>query len=89
MSLLRPSIAGRFLRTATPATRRIVPATVRWESQTAVGTPLTTPDKGTQIEEKNVVTQQINVKHNQPDYASEVDQASSYAFEKFGAIWAS
>jgi len=77
MSLLRPSIAGRLLRTGAPATRRLSPATVRWESQTAVGTPLTTSVKETQTEETKVVQQQINVKHNQPDYGSEVDQASS------------
>ena len=75
MSLLRPSIAGRLLRAGVPAARRIAPATVRFES-TGSGTTLTTvepktaPLKGEEAKDKQV-------RHNQPDYTAEVDQASS------------
>ena len=54
-----------------------------------MGTPLTTSDKGIQTEETNVVPQQINVKHNQPDYASEVDQATSYVARDWDMVLAS
>lgn len=77
MSLLRPSIAGRLLRTGGPAARRVVPATVRYDSHTALGTPLTTSDASTAVEAKD--PKAIQPRHNQPDYTAEVDQASSYA----------
>ncbi|KAG9242290.1 NADH-ubiquinone oxidoreductase 21kDa subunit [Calycina marina] len=81
MSLLRPSIAGRLLRAGAPATRRVIPGAVRWDSTTAMGTPLTTSDKATQTDEKSVVSQDaptgLHPKFNQPDYSAEVDQATS------------
>jgi NADH dehydrogenase (ubiquinone) Fe-S protein 4 len=78
MSLLRPSIAGRLLRVGAPSARRAVPGTVRFDSQTALGTPLTTSESaaGTSVT-KAGESKDVQVKHNQPDYAAEVDQASS------------
>lgn len=78
MSMLRPSIAGRLLRSGAPAARRIAAGSVRWDTTTAVGTPLTTSDTGTQTEETSVVPQGLHEKYNQPDYTAEVDQATSY-----------
>jgi hypothetical protein len=80
MSLLRPSIAGRILRAGVPATQRFAPGTVQWDSQTAVGTPLTVSDKalpeaGLAVEEKQ---KDAPVRYNHPDYTAEVDQASSF-----------
>jgi len=77
MSLLRPSIAGRLLRSGVPFTRRVVPATVRFES-TALGTPLTPSDTASGAEiAKTGGENEVQVRHNQPDYTAEVDQASS------------
>lgn len=80
MSLLRRSIAGRLLRANAPAVQRFVPSTVRWESQTAVGTPLTIADKAqpesSLVEQKS--SKDTPIRYNQPDYTAEVDQASSY-----------
>jgi NADH dehydrogenase (ubiquinone) Fe-S protein 4 len=76
MSLLRPSIAGRLLRASAPSTRRVVPATIRFES-TALGTPLTTSDAPPAGIAKAGEAKDIQPRHNQPDYAAEVDQASS------------
>jgi NADH dehydrogenase (ubiquinone) Fe-S protein 4 len=77
MSLLRPSMAGRLLRAGAPFTRRVVPGTVRFES-TALGTPLTSSDtaSGAGIA-KTGGEKELQVRHNQPDYTAEVDQASS------------
>ncbi|KAF8848601.1 NADH-ubiquinone oxidoreductase 21kDa subunit [Acephala macrosclerotiorum] len=76
MSLLRPSIAGRLLRTGAPIARRVVPATVRYDSHTALGTPLTTSEASSVPVEVGE-SKGIQPRHNQPDYAAEVDQASS------------
>ena len=76
MSLLRPSIAGRLLRAGVPSTRRAVPATVRFES-TALGTPLTTADTPSGVGVAKTESKDMQVRHNQPDYTAEVDQASS------------
>jgi len=84
MSLLRPSIAGRLLRAGAPAAQRLGPGARRWDSQTASGTPLTDSDKSqpayTTGESSMANHEQANatqVRHNQPDYTAEVDQASS------------
>jgi NADH dehydrogenase (ubiquinone) Fe-S protein 4 len=79
MSLLRPSIAGRLLRAGAPSSLRAVPSTKRYDTTTASGTVLTTstpaqssalvPEGGKEKDTK---------RYNQPDYAAEVDQASSY-----------
>jgi NADH dehydrogenase (ubiquinone) Fe-S protein 4 len=73
MSLLRPSIAGRLLRAGAPSARRAIPGTVRYETSTALGTPLTKSDTtgGSEVVEKTTP------RYNQPDYGAEVDQASS------------
>jgi NADH dehydrogenase (ubiquinone) Fe-S protein 4 len=77
MSLLRPSIAGRLLRAGVPLTRRVVPGTLRFES-TALGTPLTTSDASAEAGiAKAGSAKEVQVRHNQPDYTAEVDQASS------------
>jgi NADH dehydrogenase (ubiquinone) Fe-S protein 4 len=76
MSLLRPSIGGRMLKASVPAFRRAVPATLRFDSSTAVGTPLTI----SQVESKketSVTEQRKTRSHNAPDYGAEVDQAAS------------
>ncbi|KAK0119607.1 NADH:ubiquinone oxidoreductase 21kD subunit [Cadophora gregata] len=75
MSLLRPSIAGRLLRAGTPCVRRSVPGAVRFESQTALGTPLTSSTP--LATQKTIEVERIEVKHNQPEYTAEVDHASS------------
>jgi len=72
MSLLRPSIAGRMLRQTAPTARRHLPSTVRYESQASSGTPLATTQSSVATR-----TEETQVKHNQPDYGAEVDQASS------------
>ncbi|KAG9238491.1 ETC complex I subunit conserved region-domain-containing protein [Amylocarpus encephaloides] len=78
MSLLRPSIGGRLLRAGAPALRRTIPGTTRFESQTAVGTPLTTSDKPQSASsETSIIEPEKPSRHNQPDYSAEVDQASS------------
>lgn len=86
MSLLRPSIAGRILRAGAPsvgAVRRAVPGGVRFESTAPHGTPLA-PSNNTQLSETKPTigglestNVEVGVKHNQPDYTAEVDQASS------------
>lgn len=57
---------------------------VRFDSQTTSGTPLTKSDKSQpayQTGESSMVNHEqakdSQVKHNQPDYSAEVDQASS------------
>lgn len=83
MSLLRPSIAGRLLRSAGPTGLRSIPSGVRYE-QTSSGVPLT-PSNITQPRHSTGESSLINhpqskdklVKHNQPDYGVEVDQAVS------------
>jgi hypothetical protein len=80
MSLLRPSIAGRLLRAGAPYSLRAVPSTKRYDTNTAAGTQLTssTPlEGGMTVQEKGKGKEDL-VKHNQPDYTAEVDQASSY-----------
>jgi hypothetical protein len=84
MSLLRPSIAGRLLRATGPASRRSAPIFVRYDSQTTSGTPLTGSNKSQpayQTGESSMVNHpesaSSEVRHNQPDYNAEVDQASS------------
>ena len=79
MSLLRPSIAGRMLRISASSARRAVPGTVRFDSQTALGTPLTTSESSSGASvTKAGEWKDVQVRHNQPDYAAEVDQASSW-----------
>ncbi|KAH7355194.1 ETC complex I subunit conserved region-domain-containing protein [Rhexocercosporidium sp. MPI-PUGE-AT-0058] len=76
MSLLRPSIAGRLLRAGAPCVQRHAPGTVRFESQTALGTSLTSSSPvgaGTNTGE----LEEVKARHNQPEYTAEVDQASS------------
>lgn len=84
MSLLRPSIAGRLLRTSGPAARRSSLVFVRHDSQTSSGTPLTGSDKS-QPAQQSGESSMVNhpdagdgqVRHNAPDYFAEVDQAAS------------
>lgn len=85
MSLLRPSIAGRLLRAGAPAQQRLIPATRRCYAQTPSGTNLTSSEKSqpaASTGESNMVNHEsansTHVRHNQPDYTAEVDQASSY-----------
>lgn len=80
MSTLRPSIAGRLLRTAGQASRRAVPGTIRFESQTSTAILLTKSDKsqGESSAANHEASTDVQVRHNQPDYGAEVDQASSY-----------
>ncbi|KAH6676372.1 NADH-ubiquinone oxidoreductase 21kDa subunit [Halenospora varia] len=73
MSLLRPSIGGRLLRAGSPAIRRAIPASIRFES--AISTTLTSADKPN--ENAVVGDAEKAPRHNQPLYAAEVDQASS------------
>ncbi|EKD21616.1 uncharacterized protein L3040_004840 [Drepanopeziza brunnea f. sp. 'multigermtubi'] len=68
MSLLRPSIAGRLLRTGVPSIRNATPGAVRFES-TALGTPLT--------QTEGTTTEVQVTRRNQPEYTAAVDQASS------------
>ncbi len=75
MSLLRPSIAGRLLRAGAPSVR-ISAGSARFES-TALGTPLTTLDAAGSSVTKAEESKEKLVRHNQPDYTAEVDQASS------------
>lgn len=77
MSLLRPSIASRLLKGSAPCVRRSVPGAVRFESQTALGTPLTSTTPA--VTQNNGGVEQVKAKRNQPEYTAEVDQASSYA----------
>jgi NADH dehydrogenase (ubiquinone) Fe-S protein 4 len=75
MSLLRPSMGGRLLKAGAPAFRRAAPATLRFDSTTAVGTPLTISQA--EDKETSVTEQQKTRNHNAPDYGAEVDQAAS------------
>lgn len=84
MLLLRPSIAGRLIRAPGLAARRLTPVAVRYDSQTSSGVPLTKSDKSQpaySTGESSMVNHEGaedgKVRHNQPDYAAEVDQASS------------
>lgn len=79
MSLLRPSIAGRLLRAGAPVSQRLVPASVRWESGSAIGIPLEVPETNPDKSRGASLAQSGGepVRHNQPNYAAEVDQASS------------
>ena len=66
-----------MLKAGIPAFRRATPATLRFDSSTALGTPLTTSKTGN--EETSVSEQQQSSRsHNAPDYSAEVDQAASY-----------
>ena len=70
MSLLRPSIAGRLLQSAAPAARRPILGAVRYESHSSL----------MKTSQGKVPTDSVNgreTSHNAPDYAAEVDQASS------------
>lgn len=85
MSLLRPSIAGRLLKTPGPTARRFNPPFVRYDSQTSSGVLLTKSDKsqsayssGESSMANHEGAKNGAVRHNQPDYGAEVDQASSY-----------
>jgi NADH dehydrogenase (ubiquinone) Fe-S protein 4 len=64
-----------MLKASVPAFRRALPATIRFDSSTALGTPLTTSKSGS--EETSVTEQQKLRSRNAPDYAAEVDQAAS------------
>lgn len=90
MSLLRSALNVRFLRVSQPIVTRMVPAAVRHDSQTAIGTPLTKSDESqpaNRTGESSLVNPEAardtQVHHNQPDYQAEVDQASSYVSPKF------
>ncbi|KAK2626676.1 hypothetical protein QTJ16_003851 [Diplocarpon rosae] len=78
MSLLRPSVARKLLRAGIPYVQNVAPGAVRFESSTALGNPLTSSKAaaGSSIV-KAEETQEVEVRHNQPDYMAEVDQASS------------
>lgn len=84
MSLLRPSIAGRLLRAGAPSALRSIPSSKRFDSQTAIGTPLTTSDKSQpalttgESPVSKELSSDVQVRQNQPDYAAEIDTASSY-----------
>ncbi|KAF4629954.1 hypothetical protein G7Y89_g8193 [Cudoniella acicularis] len=71
MSLLRPSIGGRLLRAGAPSLRRSIPGAVRFDSNAALSNPVTTSSSAVVSHEEKAP------RHNQPDYAAEVDQASS------------
>lgn len=81
MSLLRPSIVGRLLKAAGPAAYRPAPAFARYGTQTTVGTTLTESDesKPSQSSSSSVERTDTKIRHNNPDWNVEVDQASSYA----------
>jgi hypothetical protein len=74
MTLLRPSITGRLLRAAGPAAGRSMPVQARYESQTST-IPLT-PANPSQTSE-SPLSKPSPVRHNQPDYTVQVDQAAS------------
>ena len=80
MSLLRPSIAGRLLRAGAPSSLRAIPGSKRFNTHTATGTELTssTPVESAETLPAKGKGKEDVTKHNQPDYAAEVDQASSY-----------
>jgi NADH dehydrogenase (ubiquinone) Fe-S protein 4 len=64
-----------MLKAGVPAFRRAVPATLRFDSSTAVGTPLTISQA--ESKETSVTEPQKSRSHNAPDYSAEVDQAAS------------
>ncbi len=87
MSLLRPSITGRLLRAAGPVGARATPAFVRYNGQSAAGTPINNSKNksqplhrtGESSMEGHSQAKETFVRHNTPDWNAEVDQASSYA----------
>jgi NADH dehydrogenase (ubiquinone) Fe-S protein 4 len=81
MSLLRSSIVGRLLKAAGPAALRPAPAFAKYSTQTAIGTPLTESDesKPNSSVESRPQAKDTQIRHNNPDWNVEVDQASSYA----------
>ena len=89
MSLLRPSIAGRLLRVGAPSSLRAVPSTKRYDTTTASGTVLTTstPAQSSAVIPDGGKRKDAKV-YNQPDYAAEVDQASSYVLSMGREEWA-
>ncbi|RDL39986.1 Uncharacterized protein BP5553_04326 [Venustampulla echinocandica] len=81
MSLLRPSIGRGLLKAGASSSRRPLPGTVRFDTHTALGTPLTTSDNTpTTTRGTHPVTDaQANIpKHALPDYSAEIDQATSF-----------
>lgn len=80
MSLLRPSIAGRLLRATAPTGLRSIPNGVRCESGVPL-TPTNMPNPKRREGESSMInhpqSKDTLVKHNQPDYGVEVDQAAS------------
>lgn len=70
MSLLRPSIGGRLLRAAGPASQRGLSGAVRLNSQDAQSKELEQADPTS-------MTEELRPRHNQQDYSAEVDQATS------------
>ncbi|KAF7948029.1 hypothetical protein EAE96_009097 [Botrytis aclada] len=80
MSLLRPSIAGRLLRATGPTGLRSIPNGVRCESGIPL-TPTSMPNPKRKEGESSLInhpqSKDTLVKHNQPDYGVEVDQAAS------------
>ncbi|PBP19229.1 hypothetical protein BUE80_DR009864 [Diplocarpon rosae] len=78
MSLLRSPIAGQLLRAGFPYIRNVPLGAARFESSIALGNSLTTSQApaGSSIV-KVEETKEVEVRHNQPDYMAEVDQASS------------
>lgn len=82
MSLLRPLNAGRVLRASAPAIRTPFTAltTVRHNSQNS-GIPVAKAMVESEAGESSIVNHEeagaTRLRHNQPNYASEVDQASS------------
>jgi hypothetical protein len=92
MSLLRPSIAGRLVRNARPVVYRSLPSNIRCESLAASREEakssrddhLTAPQKSQPAHgagESSMVTdpqaKEKLTKHNQPDYQTQVDHATS------------
>jgi len=81
MSLLRPSIAGQLLRAGVPTARKALPGSARYETTIALGTKITTSDAPGAPAGESLANsgkdKAVNVRHNQPDYSAEVDQAAS------------
>ena len=78
MSLIRPSIAGRLLRAGARPSTLAVPSTKRFDTTTAAGTTLTTSTPAQVSRATPEIGKEVSKPSNQPDYAAEVDQASSY-----------
>lgn len=74
MSLLRPSIAGRLLRAGAPASQKLGLGARRWDSQNA--TLLQSGESQANLV-NHEASNDTQVRHNQPDYTADVDQASS------------